>query len=290
MRIVMTTHARTPSYFFTSIDALFAATPAHVFDEHPLTISVHEPTAACIGPWAHDKRLKVRTLELDEHREKMQLATRAKVVHATKLALSLEPGEMLLLQDDIKFLPDWWARFQEALAALTDRDNTCLTLYSHLWGNPGTRPIEAAKWWGLQGMFFGENARRASVASLQLQPMDYSPIEKRVGADVRIGGMLVANQKPPEERRARPLPADDVRIQQMIVKHRGIKLWGTFPSLVQHTGKVSSIGSIMHGSPTYGDRKPLRMSGPSPSGSNVKQGGRSAESWAVGPTRPPRIR
>jgi hypothetical protein len=280
MRIVMTTHDRRPNYRDESLRSLFAS---DMPKDQIVQLSVHEPSLKCIDTWMGHPQLHVRDLLPEEATEKNQLALRAKIVHATKIALSLEPGEVLLLQDDVKFLPDWWARLQVALATLTDRDNTCLTLYSHLWGDPGTRPIEAAKWWGLQGMFFGENARLASVASLKLQPMDYMKDGKRDGADLRMASMFMAQEG---GTRGRPLPADDVRIQQMILKHPNIKLWGTFPSLVQHTGKVSSIGSIMHGSPTYGDRKPLRMSSPQHSGH--KSGGH-ASSLVPGPVRPPRM-
>ncbi len=248
----MTVCARKPSFLDATLRSLFSSDFPKT---EKLTLSVHETDAKCVAQWAGHPQLVFRMLAPKEAHEKSLLATRARVVHATRLALDLSEGPVLLFQDDVEFAPNWWTRLHEVLAGDLPKvlatgkpyplEKSMIALYSHLDGFAGVREWAPATWWGLQGMYFGEEARKLAVKSLALQQSDWNVYRPAFGhgappgADVRMQSGLIA--------------ADDVRLKDALLKpHHGIQLFGIWPSLVQHTGHHSSIGSPAHMSPTFG--------------------------------------
>ncbi len=252
MQIVLTAcdDPSRPNYAIATLQSYFESDAC----DKLLHVSVHGLSACFLGEWQSNPNIKIHFLTPEQDADRRKLAVRARVVHATSVALSRFSGEVMLLQDDVVFAPGWYKTLTDRLASFSpdERALSLVTGYSHLDGTPGFRELSPAAWWGLQAFWMGSEAREAVVKCLELQPADWNVYSKgwgpgmRGGADVRIQAMLKASDF--------QIPADDVRIQQMLLKKKALKLWGLWPSLVNHMGHQSSIGSPAHQSPTFGNR------------------------------------
>ena len=212
LTIVMTTHRREPSYLEETL-ASYRETC-----DHPLKILVHELPG-------EDEYCSDRFLTPEEHAEKQSLGTRVRVAHATRLALEMADSEVILLQDDVKFAPGWLGKLADALTALDaeQRAHALVSLYSHRTSEvEGLVRWDPKSYWGLQAMFFGEEARRAAIerAFQTSGPLRMWPKENGPTA-----------------------PGADVRLQQWLLADPKYTLYAIYPSLVQHTGMVSSIAT-----------------------------------------------
>jgi hypothetical protein len=214
MQIVMTTCAREPAYVDDTLDALFAS-DATIEKVHVL---VHEREVECIARWLNHPKISWRKLSQEEHNAKMLLGRRVKVAHATRLALAIDSCECILLQDDAIFAPNWLHTFEQQLKDFgPTRAWSMIALSSHLRSTEkGIIPWRPQTYWGLVAMYFGSVARKNAVASLAAWERQEQPAPG-MGADVCLKHMLEASSD--------------------------VKLFARYPSLVQHAGVVSSIGS-----------------------------------------------
>jgi len=235
LTIVMTTHTREPSYLEESLKSYHETCP------HPLNLLVHE-TVNVSESLESKRRVEallafpirtIKTLTDEENAEKQSLGTRVRVAHATRLALEMADGECILFQDDVKFSPGWLGKLADHLSALEERDNALVSLYSHRQSQvEGLVRWDPKTYWGLQGMFFGKAARLAAIekAFQTSGPARLWPKENNSSS-----------------------PGADVRLQKFLLDNSAFILYAVYPSLVQHTGMVSSIASKMKDmkSPTF---------------------------------------
>jgi len=231
LTIVMTTHNREPSYLEESLKSY------HETCSHPLTLLVHEVHPAQDNIMIEHSR---RYLTEEEHADKMALGLRVRVAHATRLALEMADGECILLQDDVKFSPGWLGKLGDHLATLEPdvRTHACVALYSHRPSQvEGLVRWDPRTYWGLQAMFFGKEARKATIENA-----------------FQTSG---PNRLWPKENNSTS-PGADVRLQRFLLDHPAFQLYAVYPSLVQHTGLVSSIFSKMKDlrSPTFQEPRP----------------------------------
>jgi len=233
LTIVLTTHKRDPSYLEATLKSY------HETCNHPLDLLVHN-----LASEREDRDLllvgtkETRFLTEEENIEKQSLGLRVRVTHATRLALEMADGECILLQDDIKFSAGWLGKLADHLAALEERDNALVSLFSHRQSEvEGLVKWDPKTYWGLQGMFFGKAARLATIAqAFQTSgPGRLWPTENNSTA-----------------------PGADVRLQRFLLDNSAFTLFAIYPSLVQHTGTVSSITSKMKDmrSPTFQESRP----------------------------------
>jgi len=224
MRIQMLTCDRNPSYFGQSWRSMLYQDASVKYED--LRIVVHAENASFLDKYVLTERICKHTLTPEKAAEKKALRLpKQRVVHANRFMLecAADVGEFLFLEDDVMFAPNWFFRFQRYLDTIEDRDNCMVALHSHL---PETRR-GLVKWdpktyWGLQGMWIGKNARELCLRYMQ-------PNVKAV-----------------------PTEAGDVRVKMMLLANRRITLYAIYPSLIQHTGYTTSIGSRFHLSPTFG--------------------------------------
>jgi hypothetical protein len=222
--IVMTTCDRQPAYVHRSLAALFAA-DAGVRSVHVL---VGGGDAGFLGEWVSDHRVTPCLLSASQLDELRRSLPRARTRVVTRAALELAEGDVVLLQDDVDFAPDWWRITLEALTWL-DVATVVLALYSphvHTRRVTAHAPIAvypAVDFYGCQGLFMGRLARARIVGALRDAP-------------------------------AYDDNADDETIRTSLVRDPSIELFALVPSVVQHVGEVSAIQSRFHRSPTFGRR------------------------------------
>lgn len=217
MKIVLTTHAREPSYLDATLDTLFA-TELTITCVHVLLHELETQTT-CLGRWADDPRIKIRSLTPEEHNAKMKLGRRVRVAHATRLALEMADDECILLQDDADFQIGWLKTFEKELDAFgPNRTWSMISLCTHLRHQikDGILPWNPASYWGLVAMYFGNVARQKAIEALGKWEITAGP-SPGMGADVCLKVMLESS--------------------------RDVRLFARYPSLVNHTGLVSSIAS-----------------------------------------------
>ncbi len=229
MKIVITTFDRKPPYVHETLRALFRngnmlelgtsnqldllVTEKHsntFFDALPECFR-DNPTddGGCYGTCIH-------FLTDAQVQERNRLSPRKRTKFATRLAL--EMGADIVLQDDLDFAPDFWPRFNALLPI--DTSKLLVSLY---YPRPAKAGVGLCQWYardyyGMQAMFFGEDARKVAIEYL----------------------------KDPREE------ADDNALARMLTKRQDILLYACVPSLVQHVGVVSSLKSRGHRAPTFG--------------------------------------
>jgi hypothetical protein len=213
------TCARTPSYLRASLLGLMCSVP----EDTQIRLIVHETSLDALGDRANAMRPVARVLTAAEHAEKMKLGKRERVSHATKIALEDAPGEVLLLQDDVQFATGWFAKFETHLATLSEaeRAKSVVALYSHLPSSArGMVRWHPSTYWGTVALFYGSAARLAMIDALA---------------------------KPSGAR----LVGDDRVLQQLLRRRADLHLYAIYPSIVQHVGVDSAIGSKFYRSPTF---------------------------------------
>lgn len=235
LSIVMTTHKREPSYLTDTLKS-FRDTCSE-----KLSLLVHERPISSPSPFSivDDYPIKsIRFLTEEEEKEKNGLGQRVRVAHATRLALEMAEEDCLLLQDDIKFAPGWIPVLRDHVLSLGDaRHNALIALYSHRNSDQkGLVRWDPKTYWGLLGMYFGREARLASLE----------------GAFQTSG----PNRMWPNDN-GTTAPGADVRLQKFLLTNPKYTLYTIYPNLVQHTGKVSSINSKPGSrSPTFKEPRP----------------------------------
>lgn len=234
LTIVMTTHKREPSYLEESLKSY------HETCAHPLQLFVHNLSSERSDRDFLCETESTRYLTPEDNAEKQTLGTRVRVAHATRLALEMAEGECILLQDDVKFAPGWLGKLAEHLATFEPdaRSNALVSLYSHRQSQAeGMVKWDPKTYWGLQGMFFGESARKAVIekAFQTTGPARLWPKENSSTS-----------------------PGADVRLQRFLLDNSAYTLYAIYPSLVQHTGVVSSIATQLKDwrSPTFQEKRP----------------------------------
>jgi len=126
-------------------------------------------------------------------------------------------GADVVLQDDLDFAKDWWPRFCALLPF--DLSKIIISLYYPFTATTGVGLVPWVRnYWGHQAMYYGEDARKVAIDYLR---------------------------DPREE-------ADDNAIARMLGQRHDLRLYACIPSLIQHTGTVSTIKSRGHKAPTFG--------------------------------------
>ncbi len=225
MNIVITTYNRSPSYLPATLRSLFAS---DCMSEVRLVI--HErPTFLADTVKMHRPWLEGRWLSPEEEADKNLLGKRMRTCHVTKIALEQFNDDVLLLQDDVEFSPEWFTEWNRLLRNVVNPAIRMIALCCWVPDpKPQTKPrIEKYRpnvFRGLQAVYFGNDARKAAIASLRAAIFD---------KDGRIKESATSDTA----------PADDAILRTMLLGPTKITLSAVYPSLVQHIGDVSSIGS-----------------------------------------------
>jgi len=222
VKLVMTTFDRKPPYVHETLRALFRN--GNLLDlgaTNSLTLLVTEKPSDVIFPALPKEFLnsfgkEIHFLSDVQLKERDRLSPRQRTKFATRLAL--EMGADVVLQDDLDFVVDWWPKFNALLPF--DLSKLMVSLYYPHPARDGVGLVQwyARNYWGMQAMFFGEEARKVAIEYLR---------------------------DPREE-------ADDNALARMLTKRQDIRLYACIPSLIQHVGVVSTLKSRGHRAPTFG--------------------------------------
>jgi hypothetical protein len=228
MKMVMSTCNRQPSYVQASLASLYEADPS----APPIELSVSGLDATFLGPWLSDGRVARIDLFTPDQADMLgRLRPKARAAYALRVALERVEGPVLTLEDDIVFAPDWYRTLCATLERMLGQDQlteswVMLALYSpHVHHEKPYERYPKRGFYGSQGLLIGADVRRGIVAALAG--------EDRLGDQRTRGG--------------------DMIIQEYIGPTVEVGLYAMNPSVIQHVGRASAIGSQWHHeSPTFG--------------------------------------
>jgi hypothetical protein len=224
----MLTCNRQPSYVQASLASLYEADPA----APPVELSVSGLDATFLGPWLTDARVARIDLFTPEQADLLgRVQRQARAALAMRVALERVDGPVLLLQDDVVFAPSWYRVFCATLERMLGRDQlieswVMLALYSpYVHDDEPYERYPKRGFYGSQGLFIGADVRQGLVGAF-------------AGED-RLG-----------DQRTR---TGDTIIQEYIGPTDEVGLYAMNPSVIQHAGRASAIGSQWHHeSPSFG--------------------------------------
>jgi hypothetical protein len=211
-----------------SLASLYEADPT----APPIELSVSGLDATFLGPWLTDGRVARIDLFTPEQADMLgRLRPKARAAYSLRVALERVDGPVLTLEDDVVFAPGWYRTLCATLDRMLGQDQlieswVMLALYSpYVHQEKPYERYPKGGFYGSQGLLLGADVRRGIVAALAG--------EDRLGDQRTRGG--------------------DMIIQEYIGDAVEVGLWAMNPSVIQHVGRVSAIGSPMdHESPTFG--------------------------------------
>ena len=231
MRVVMLTLNRSPIYVRDSLASLFASNVPDDLRVWLLNTSTDGRPGdhGFLGDWANDPRVDVFDYDAATRRRAELLTLRERCALAHHLGLAFAGGdEIILLEDDVRFARGWYDFTIDALELLPLRSRSIVELHSpHMHtvidGSTPLAVYDVMTYYGSQGAFFGADAVAPARAALEPTP---ARANRKHSSDTLLQAWLIEDPQP---------------------------FYAIVPSVIQHVGRESSIGSAFHHAPSFRD-------------------------------------
>lgn len=224
MQIAISTCDREPQYVHATVEAMFASDER--VSKTPVRLVVCGPSSDYLGPYTKFDNVSVDVMDERQWRfaTGRTLKHRCTINFRRMLELAVAGQDLIVLQDDVDFAPNWLTRAEAIAGELRTSKGLkrfVLALYaSYKFPYKPFCAYNPCKFYGTQALLMPAQVHRDLLAYVarELSAGRYAP--------------------------------DDMMVKQWLLETL-VPLRAANPNLVQHVGRKSSLGLHFHDSPSF---------------------------------------